>query len=216
MNMYGSDNMQGDNECIGVQLDPYAFDETSPEKKRETRRVERDLIDSGRFVLNTAEKLLTVDVTTATLNPREPHDRALMETPLDDRISASVTIIPACHSPLVKWHGYAVSELSVGDEDLHVADAGLGDAEPYLFVSVLPKSVRVCVITPWIALEVDTALNSSLRAALDFGFAIRDYELQQCMAKSRVYSSLCSVCWNRVPGTTSLLVQVECVSWSQS
>jgi len=158
--------------------DPYAFNEASPvRRRRKTVDVARDLNDSGHFGLNTSDALLCVDIAMATLNPRDAHDRSLMEAQVEGRVSDLITVVPACHSPLVKWHGDEMSDVSVGEEDLFVDAAELGDATPYVFVSALPNSVRVCVLTPWIALEMDKVLNHSLRAALDFGFVVRDYEL---------------------------------------
>ena len=169
---------EGEDTCIGA---PYAFNanEMSPRRKlRKSDAVMRDLVDGGKFALNTADALLTVDIATATLNPRDAHDRSLMEVQLQGSIGSLVSVIPACHSPLVKWHGSDASDLSVGNEDVYVEDQGvLGDTAPYVYVSALPRSVRVCIITPWIALEMSKVLNSSLRAALDFGFTLRDYEL---------------------------------------
>lgn len=158
--------------------DPYAFNELSPvRRKRKLVEVARDLIDCGHFGLNTSDALLCVDVATATLNPRDAHDRSLMEAQVEGKVSGLVSVVPACHSPLVKWHGNEMSDVSVGEDDLFVDAAELGDATPYVFVSALPNRVRVCVLTPWIALEMDKLLNHSLRAALDFGFVVRDYEL---------------------------------------
>jgi hypothetical protein len=169
---------EADDSCIG---DPYAFNanEASPKRKlRKSDAMMRDIVDGGKFALNTADALLAVDIATATLNPRDAHDRSLMEAQLQGSIGSLVSTIPACHSPLVKWHGSEVDDLSVGDEDVYVEDEGvLGDTAPYVYVSALPRSVRVCILTPWIALEMSKVLNSSLRAALDFGFALRDYEL---------------------------------------
>ena len=159
--------------------DPYAFEDASPER-RKSRKVDVrsvSLKDSGKFVLNTADALLAVDVTTATLNPREPHDRALMEAQSEGRVKSLVDVIPACHSPLVKWHGNDADELTIGDEDVFVDATDIEDAAPYVYVSALPMSVRVCIVTPWITLEMEKVINSSLRAALDFGFSVRDYEL---------------------------------------
>ena len=194
--------------------DPYAFhdeSETSPRRKSRKSDVVRHLVDSGKFTLNTADMLLTVDVATATLNPRDPHDRSLMEAQLPSNMGVSVT--PACHSPLVTWHGVYVSDhLSIDNEDVYVEDQGaLGDTAQYVYVSALPSSVRVCIITPWIALEMEKVLKSSLRAALDFGFSVRDYELlplQNCLAETSgeepsmlvaMLSVLAPSSWNHQP-----------------
>ena len=162
--------------------DPYAFDESergpSHRVKKQKTAAEREVMDGGKFTLNTGDALFTVDISTATLNPREPHDRALMETQLQENIGAHVSVVPPCHSPLVTWHGGKTDDSGVGEDDVYLEDQGaFGDASPWIFVSTLPASVRMCIITPWIALEMDKVLNSSLRAALDFGFSIRDYEL---------------------------------------
>ena len=162
--------------------DPYAFDESERgpihRVKKQKTAAEREVMDGGKFTLNTGDALFTVDISTATLNPREPHDRALMETQLQENIGAHVSVVPPCHSPLVTWHGGKTDDSGVGEDDVYLEDQGaFGDASPWIFVSTLPASVRMCIITPWIALEMDKVLNSSLRAALDFGFSIRDYEL---------------------------------------
>ena len=168
----------GDGGSNAESGDPYAFDEMSPvHRKRKLVEVARDLIDCGHFGLNTSDALLCVDVATATLNPQDAHDRSLMEAQVEGKVSGLVSVVPACHSPLVKWHGDEMSGVSVGEDDLFVDAAELGDATPYVYVSALPNRVRVCVLTPWIALEMDKVLNHSLRAALDFGFVVRDYEL---------------------------------------
>lgn len=162
--------------------DPYAFDESERglrhRVKKQKTAAEREVMDGGKFTLNTGDALFTVDISTATLNPREPHDRALMEAQLQENIGAHVSVVPPCHSPLVTWHGCKTYDSGVGEDDVYLEDQGaFGDASPWIFVSTLPPSVRMCIITPWIALEMDKVLNSSLRAALDFGFSIRDYEL---------------------------------------
>ena len=77
---------EGEDTCIG---DQYAFNanEMSPRRKlRKSDAVMRDLVDGGKFALNTADALLTVDIATATLNPRDAHDRSLMEVQLQGSI----------------------------------------------------------------------------------------------------------------------------------
>ena len=169
------------------QADPYAFEDvTEASLRRKSREVDarvRETTESGKFAVNTGDALVAVDITTVTLNPHDLHDRSLMEAQFPANIGMSV--FPSYASPLVKWHGPHTSDYyTLPEDDVYVEDQGtLGDSAPYVYVSALPDTVRVCIATPWIALEMEKVLRSSLRAALDFGFSIRDYELlplQQC------------------------------------